>query len=346
MSDNQPSTMQTIQDQIGKLPETFNTANMQESVSSGVTNLTDTISGVKQNVSESLGQFSSANAVNAGNEFLQSNSIIAKFAFIILVLIGFMFLLNLGTTLIGYFMQPTNSPYVVQGTINGTDAGSITQDPKNSDSITIKRSENQSKGLEFTWSVWLYIKELPTSTTEYKHIFNKGDKTGANTSNVFLNNGPGMYLMKDSLDPKNGIVRVYMDTVTATNSQVEIRDTNTYVDIKNIPLKKWFNVTIRVENKILDVYVNGTISNRLVFNNVPKQNYYDINVCQNGGFSGSLSNLRYFNYALTIFDINTLVLGGPNLKPGQIASNINNITDNTFSYLSGMWYTPNRNPSL
>lgn len=345
MSDNQPSTIQSIKDQFEKLPETFNPANIKESVSSGVTNLTDTISTAKESVSNSLGQFSSENAVNAGNEFLQSNTIIAKFAFIILVIIGFMFLLNLGVTLIGYFTQPTNSPYIVQGTINGTDAGSISQDPRNSDSIMVKRSENQSKGLEFTWSVWLYIKELPTTTTEYKHIFNKGDKSSMNTNNVYLNNGPGMYLLKDSVDEKNGIVRVYMDTVTASNSSSESRDKNTYVDIKNIPLKKWFNVIIRVENKILDVYVNGTISNRLIFNNVPKQNYYDINVCQNGGFSGSLSNLRYFNYALTIFDINTLVLGGPNLKPGQIASNINNITDTTFSYLSSMWYTPNRNPS-
>jgi hypothetical protein len=92
----------------------------------------------------------------------------------------------------------------------------------------------------------------------------------------------------------------------------------------------------------MDVYVNGTISNRLVFENVPLQTYNDIQLCQNGGFKGQLSNLRYFSYSLNIFEITTIVLGGPNLKPGQLASNINNISDPTFSYISNMWYAPNR----
>jgi len=88
MSDNQPSTIQTIKDQFQKLPETINAANIQNTVNTGVTNLTDGINNIKTNVSNSLNQFSSKNTMDAGNEFLQSNSIIAKFAFIILVLIG------------------------------------------------------------------------------------------------------------------------------------------------------------------------------------------------------------------------------------------------------------------
>jgi hypothetical protein len=92
---NQPTTMQTIGNQLSKLPETFNTANIKESVSTGMNNVTDTINSVKENVSNTLNEFSSKSVVNASSDFLQSNSIIARFAFIILVLIGFMFLLYL-----------------------------------------------------------------------------------------------------------------------------------------------------------------------------------------------------------------------------------------------------------
>ena len=348
MSDNQPSTIQTIQDQFQKLPETINVANIQNSVNTGVTNLTDSINTIKTNVSNSLNDFSSKDTLEAGNEFLQSNSIIAKFAFIVLILIGFMFLLNLGISLIGYFIQPSSSPYLVVGTISGKESGIIKQNPKDKKSVLIKRSENQTKGIEFTWSTWLYIESLPTDTTTYNHIFNKGDvnDSNKNSNGIFLNNAPGLYLKRDDTDNTRGILRVYMDTVVSTNSANDTRDTNTYIDIHNVPLKNWFNVVVRLENKILDVYVNGTISNRLVLNNVPKQNYYDVNVCQNGGFSGKLSNLRYFNYALTIFDINTIVLGGPNLKPGAFSSDGNNVTEPTFSYLSTAWYSSNRNSGV
>ena len=290
--------------------------------------------------------------MDAGYEFLQSNSIIAKFAFIILVLIGFMFLLNLGIRLISYFIQPNNSPYLVVGTISGSEGGGvIKQNPKDKKSVLIKRSVNQTKGIEFTWSTWLYIEGLPSessipTTEKYNHIFNKGDNSTVNSNGIFLNNAPGLYLKRDDTDNTRGILRVYMDTVVSSNSVNDTRDTNTYVDVQNVPLKKWFNVIVRLENKILDVYVNGTISNRLVLNNVPKQNYYDVNVCQNGGFSGKLSNLRYFNYALTVFDINTIVLGGPNLKPGAFSSDGNTITDPTSSYLSTAWYSSNRNSGV
>jgi hypothetical protein len=41
---------------------------------------------------------------------------------------------------------------------------------------------------------------------------------------------------------------------------------------------------MRVENTLMDVYVNGTITSTK-FTAVPKQNYNDVQICQNGGGS-------------------------------------------------------------
>jgi hypothetical protein len=164
---------------------------------------------------------------------------------------------------------------------------------------------------------------LGVDTKKYQHIFNKGDNTyNINTNLSSVNNGPGVYL-----GPANNTLHIVMDTVKAD-------DVNTVIDISNVPIRKWVNVAIRMENTILDVYVNGIISSRLVLNNVPKQNYNDVFVCQNGGFSGKLSNLRYSAYAMNVFEINNMVLRGPNLK----------VTDNTnsnsgYTYLSTSWYS-------
>lgn len=333
---------QTIARQIENinLPETLDPANIQQNFNQGISSVTNNIESVKETVGNTLNEFSSKNVIDASSDFLESNSIIAKFAFLILVLIVFMFLLNLGMMLIGYFTQPSNNPYLVKGTINGNESGIISQDPKNSNSIIIKRSNNQTKGIEFTWSVWLSISAVPNDYN-YRHIFSKGDLTKS-VNGIYNINGPGMYLVKDENTPTKANLRIVMDTVVSETPNANTFVENTYVDVKNIPLNKWVNVTFRVENKIMDVYVNGTISNRLVFNNVPLQNYNDVQLCNDGGFTGKMSNLRYFNYSLNIFEINTLVLGGPNLKPGQISANINNVSDPTFSYISNMWYTPNR----
>jgi hypothetical protein len=334
---------QTIARQIENinLPESLTPANIQKNLNDGIETISNNIESAKQTIGNTLNDFSSKSVIDASSEFLESNSIIAKCAFVILVLILFMFILKLGIMLIGYFTQPSNNPYLVKGMTSGNISGTISQDPKNNDSILIKRSNNKSKGLEFSWSIWLFISGTPTDDSVYQHIFSKGDLK-KNSSGIFNTNGPGMYLVKDTNTPTKANIRIIMDTVSKETPIANTVTENTYVDVKNVPLNKWVNITFRIENKIMDVYVNGTISNRLVFENVPLQTYHDIQLCQNGGFKGQLSNLRYFSYSLNIFEINALVLGGPDLRPGQLASNINNISDSTFSYISNMWYAPNR----
>ena len=164
---------------------------------------------------------------------------------------------------------------------------------------------------------------MGTDSNKYQHIFNKGDNTYNSSTNLSsINNAPGVYL-----GPANNNLHIVMDTVNGS-------DTNKTIDIDNIPIRKWVHVAIRMQNLVLDVYVNGVVSSRLILNNVPKQNYNDVYICQSGGFAGKLSNLRYLSYAMNVFEINNVVLGGPNLT----------VTDNTskssgYTYLSTSWYT-------
>ena len=276
----------------------------QSSVSDAVTSATDTISS-------GFNSISSASLGDASSEFMNSNSIISKFVFLLLVLIVFIMLMNLGVYIISYFLRPDTTPYVVKGLINGNRQITIPQDPKNSNSVTIYRSNNADKGLEFTWTVWLHIDTLPRGN--YSRIFSKGNGTSQN--------GPTMILVKGT--DSTGTIKIKMDTVAAEDDDI--------VDIKNIPLGRWFNLAVRMQNKIMDVYVNGVVANRHVFKNVPKQNYSDTQV---GGFNGNLSDLRYFNAALNVFQINNIVMAGPNLKTEESS------VDSRFDYLSSSWYKP------
>jgi hypothetical protein len=141
-----------------------------------------------------------------------------------------------------------------------------------------------------------------------------------------VNNAPGLYLANK--DSQVGL-HVVMDTVDSDMGSVTI-------DVTGIPLnKKWIHVAIRLENTMLDVYVNGTISGRQVTTSVPKQNYGDVYACQNGGFSGKLSDMRYFQYALSAFEINQIVSKGPSTTASKLASAS---SSGSPYYLSNNWY--------
>jgi hypothetical protein len=287
--------------------------------------LGSTVDNASSALSGTFNEFSNQASAAAGatTDFLTANTIIAKFAFILLVLVVFLILFNLGVSIVGYFTEPSPDPFIIDGMIDGNVSKIVPQDPKQTNAIPIYRSNDQSKGMEFTWSSWLYLSDLGKEAGKYQHVFSKGDgniDTATNLSTV--NNGPGMYI-----SPADNKLHIVMNTVSPN-------DANTTIDIDNIPIQKWFHVALRLQNTILDVYINGVVVNRLLLNNAPKQNYGNIYVCQNGGFSGKLSNLRYYSRALNVFEINNVVSSGPNMK---IAADMKPVGG--FSYLSSQWYT-------
>jgi len=104
--------------------------------------------------------------------------------------------------------------------------------------------------------------------------------------------------------------------------------------VGNIPVNKWVNVIIRVENTVLDVFINGDLAQRLPLKSVPFQNYGNVNVAINGGFNGDLSSLRYYNTALGTRAIQNIVSDGPNLTVLGSSGG----TPSTMDYLSMRWF--------
>ena len=155
-----------------QMPDTSTiTNNISDTFKGSVGNITDSVSNLKSSINDSVSDFSSKSAVDASSEFLESNTIVAKFAFIILVLIGFMFLFQIGMIALAYILQPSESPYLVKGLINGSESVTI---PQNSfaNNSTILWSSNQATGIEFTYSVWVSFTNSVVDS-KFHHIFNK-----------------------------------------------------------------------------------------------------------------------------------------------------------------------------
>ena len=263
------------------------------------------LKGIKSYSSNTLGQFGQTSTSGGAKDFFNSNSLVAKVAFLILVLIGFILLLRWGSSILTWALAPSRSPKIIAGMKAANKQIIVPQNPRLTNSIPILRSKNQDKGMEFTYTIWLFINSLSFDGGKAKHIFHKGsgkqlDKTG-NPTNVAAgiygpNHAPGLYISPDS----NSLL-VYMNTFQNVIEKVEIND---------IPLNKWVNVAIRVEGKNMDVYINGTIAVRHVFTSIPKQNYGNLFVNLDGGFDGFVSDLWYHDYALSGTEVDTIVVAG------------------------------------
>jgi hypothetical protein len=273
-----------------------------------------------------------AQSIGGSKTFLDSNSYVAKAAFLILVVIVFVYVLRLCIGVIGWLFSPNSSPYLVNGVIDGNVGNLIIpQNPNETNAVPIIRSVNDDIGIGFTWSVWLYIKQsvLPTDS-QYHHVFNKGSATADPTTGTMTpNNGPGLYLKYNYTEPDTSSMSMSLKVIMST-----FKDANTSVEIGNIPVNKWVNVIIRVENTVLDVFINGDLAQRLPLNSVPFQNYGDVNVAINGGFNGNMSALRYYNTALGTRAIQNIVSSGPNLTVLGASGG----APATMDYLSMRWF--------
>lgn len=267
-------------------------------------------------------------------EFAEKNSTVSKFIFILFIIILFGLLIRVGVYIISLFTLPNKNPIVVNGMLPTNSLNKLQVNPSAANSKPILRSVNENQGMEFTWSTWIYIDNASSGNNNNpKRIFSKGGDSA--TGNAFAMNSPGLYLYDGTTSNTNALTIVmstFDDNGTfSTSGSVE------QIVIKNIPIQKWVNVMIRVQNRTIDIYINGVLSTRDNLNQVIKQNYGDIFVGDDAnGMNGFISSLRYFDHAIGNMKIQEIIQQGPNLK--MIGDQTQETTP---PYLATRWYMDN-----
>jgi hypothetical protein len=197
----------------------------------------------------------------------------------------------------------------------------LVETTKNAQSMTIipgkkiPKSKDGKFGIEFTYSMWIYINEWNSNSSRFvdgeHHILHKGNIT------AIPNQCPGIWLKKDT----NTLV-LKMNTFYKNESdscKVNVpKDDSCWLEkcyIPNIPVHKWVHVTVSVINRNVDIYVNGFLKKRCLLKGIPRQNYGDVYLNAFGGFNGFMSRVRYFNYALPIWKIEQVIKQGPSDAP-------------------------------
>lgn len=216
--------------------------------------------------------------------------------------------------------------------MTGSMAKVFSQDTTNSNSITLPVSQNQLTGIEFTYSTFLYVQDTSfnSGTNTWKSVFYKGYEAGP-----FPLCGPGVFVSSD--EAHNPTLRIIMNSYSNWFNKV---------DIKQIPVNKWFHLVIVLSsNNTVNVYINGNLANKLVLEGtIAYQNYQPLllfptfktqtitdfdnssgntskrgiplgeSFVIDGPMSGYISNMVYYSYAIGYSEIQALLQMGPSSK--------------------------------
>jgi hypothetical protein len=233
----------------------------------------------------------------------------------------------------------SDTPMVIYGLKPANNPRSIPQNPNEIGSKTLKRSQNEVGGIEYTYVIWMYIdgNTWKTDKTTWKHVFHKGPSSLKNINKTSLPSkrcpiqASGLWI-----HPSENVLRLYVNTFESNEE---------FVDIENIPVKKWFCLVYSQTNFNSDIFINGRLKKRMQLRSLPRQNYAKLLVNQDDGFEGFISDLRYYNRAIKPTEIFDLALRGPNLyvsKDPMLGNNQNNsanpYVDVSLPYLSDRWW--------
>ena len=226
------------------------------------------------------------------------------------------------------------------------------QNPQNPRAKTIYFSDNQRSGVEFSYAMFINIKSDTFSKGEHKlyHILHKG------YGSTYPLLGPGIFCWGDT-----NKLRVYMNCFDTWDN---------YTDIENIPVDKWFHLTVSCKGNILYVYINGNLKKKMALSNntPPYQNYGNVyafssrkvslykaittslekndefkgtqsasNLDFDGSAKGMISRVYYFSYALTYTEIQYLI----NMQPSTV---MDGPDMSMVPYLSDTWWANKQGP--
>lgn len=306
---------------------------MKNGIDQGISSGTNILGAVSGKMSDGMAQVGKVRNINLSFEdnYVRSALLVLL---AMLVVFGLLVALRMIVKQVYKGSQNHHKTALISGTRDAKNYSYVSQDPQSISYNPILKSDNQN-GIEFTYSFWMLIQDLSTHKSgDWKHVFHKGSR------NPYPNRAPGVWL-----HPYKNTMRVYMNT---------FKDPLFYLDIHDVPVKKWFHVNVILQNvnshtektleiveskeildqennHVLDVYINGQNKKSKILDALPRQNNGDLHMGLEGGFHGYISKFNYFPYALDHQEITNLIEEGPSGIPVESTGDLP-------PYLNDKWW--------
>lgn len=150
----------------------------------------------------------------------------------------------------------------------------------------------------FSLGFWFYINALPEGNKrwtgskfmgKWKHIMHIGEPLHDGTAKV---QSPGFWFWPEQ------------NKMWCLISTYQGPEYGEGVVLENVPLNKWTNVMMVVQNQTMDIYINGKLERSMSLFHPPREekggNLY---ITNGGGFPGLLSYVQYYDKSLNPHDV-------------------------------------------
>jgi len=180
-----------------------------------------------------------------------------------------------------------------------------------------------TEGMNHTFSTWIYVKDWNYKFGQYKNILWKGNPPNTTTSTsvdaptISNIHSPSIWLY-----PLTNSLKVV--TSTSVGESVES------CDIQNIPLMTWVHIVYVLNNRTVDIYINGKLERSCALRGIPiidNSPVYMLSGSPLAGFFGSLGKTQYFTKALLPNEVANIYQTGP---LGSVSYQLKFFTDGKF----------------
>ena len=224
--------------------------------------------------------------------------------------------------------------YFIQWFFKSTDATnyllSNMHNTKTLYTITSNKAPISSNGVQMTYSMWIYINNWDYNYSTPKHVFHRGDKILKYANpNVWLYPNENKLMVRFEVKkPLQNMQNelVYSPKKNNPKYNPEILNENFVCDLPYVPIQKWMNLTICLNNNVSDIYIDGKLIRSCILNGIPHIKYVDNednNIYLGGdnynnpdmpGFDGYMSNVIFLNKNITSVEAEQIYNNGP-VKP-------------------------------
>jgi len=184
------------------------------------------------------------------------------------------------------------------------------------------------QGGDYGMQFWMYIKDWDYKFGNPKDIVKRVSTTNA----AHLNPRVSLNPTDNSLDVS---IHYYGDSSTAATTSAGSSNGSGDIftcTVENVPLQAWFSVSLALFDRNLDIYINGRLVKSCVLPGVPRPATGDIILNDNGGFSGSVCNLRTFSGMLAPSDAQAFFAAGTTCGASSMAQQDDSLFAQIFGY--------------
>jgi hypothetical protein len=191
------------------------------------------------------------------------------------------------------------------------------------------------EGGEYCVNAWIYVNDYSIRRGLNKHVFSLGGSSFLtvavflgpykNTLSVRVNtvgNGDTTKTASASPSPQDASDDLSMKNVgplfTSLQTDSGLLTGSRPCDIPSVDMQKWIQVTVCLNGKTVDVYMDGKLARSCILPamyKVDKSNMA-LRICEYNGFGGFVSNVSAYNYALNPEQIWRLYMAGPGSQYG------------------------------